>query len=378
MNRSRTSARSISGGVQPAVVNLQKNMRFQLPAVFALAASAATASKPNIVIVLTDDQGYGDLQSHGHPFLKAPHLDALAGESIRLKDFHAGTTCSPSRASLLTGRWSNRVGVWHTIRSRSILRTEEITIAEILADAGCRTGLFGKWHLGGNYPYRPEDQGFQEVYGFQGGALSFSSDLWDNAYFDDRYLHNGVVVTAEGFCTDVFFDQSMRFIKESVDKDQPFFALIATGAPHAPMHAPEAYLELYEGQRNRVLKGLLTSMSDTRRRLRRSPCIHATGLRTMVRPSRSHRAKSARRNPPAPAPIPLGQSVSLSRGTIASAPTAGRLKSITPSMRRSLRNPTCRAPNGPPVTLRSSPSMPARQSFPSTAGKKAAYRLMIY
>lgn len=161
-------------------------MQFLYVLLLLLAASAATASKPNIVLVVTDDQGYGDVASHGHPYLKTPHLDTLGAESIRLEDFHMGTTCSPSRASLLTGRWANRVGVWHTTRTRSNLRTEEITLAEILAEGGYRTGLFGKWHLGDNYPYRPEDQGFQVVFGFKGGALSFVSDLWNNAYFDDH------------------------------------------------------------------------------------------------------------------------------------------------------------------------------------------------
>ncbi|MEM6279638.1 MAG: sulfatase-like hydrolase/transferase, partial [Verrucomicrobiota bacterium] len=130
----------------------------------------AETTKPNIVIVITDDQGYGDLSIHGNPVLKTPHLDALASESVRLDDYHVAPTCSPTRCALLTGHWTNRTGVWHTIMGRSMLRENEVTIGQIFKDGGYATGMFGKWHLGDNYPFRPEDRGFTEVLRHGGGG----------------------------------------------------------------------------------------------------------------------------------------------------------------------------------------------------------------
>src|SRR5262245_32981817 len=109
---------------------------------------------PNVIIVLTDDQGYGDLSCHGNPVLKTPSLDRLHKESVRLTNFHVDPTCSPTRSALLTGRYSSRTGVWHTIGGRSLLRRDEVTLADHFAKAGYRTGIFGKWHLGDNYPFR--------------------------------------------------------------------------------------------------------------------------------------------------------------------------------------------------------------------------------
>ena len=120
-----------------------------------LAVSLTAADNPNIVIVITDDQGYGDLSCHGNPVVKTPHLDSLASESVRLEDYHVAPTCSPTRCALLTGHWTNRTGVWHTIMGRSMLRFNEVTIGQIFKDNGYNTGMFGKWHLGDNYPFRP-------------------------------------------------------------------------------------------------------------------------------------------------------------------------------------------------------------------------------
>ena len=111
---------------------------------------------PNVVIVITDDQGYGDLSCHGNPVLKTPNLDALYAQSIRLTDYHVSPTCAPTRASFQSGHWANRTGVWHTIMGRSMLRAGEPTIGEVFSKAGYATGMFGKWHLGDNYPFRPE------------------------------------------------------------------------------------------------------------------------------------------------------------------------------------------------------------------------------
>ena len=132
---------------------------------------AAAPSRPNIVLIIADDQGYGDLGHTGNRVIKTPHIDALAAESSSLTDYHVAPTCSPTRAALLTGHWTDRTGVWHTVNGRSMLRENEVTLAQMLKDAGYATGHFGKWHLGDNYPYRAEDRGFTEVYRHGGGGV---------------------------------------------------------------------------------------------------------------------------------------------------------------------------------------------------------------
>ncbi|MDG1139555.1 MAG: arylsulfatase [Opitutales bacterium] len=221
-------------------------------------------SLPNIVFVITDDQGYGDLGCTGNPRIKTPHTDKLANESIWLTDYHVAPTCSPTRAALMSGHWTNRTGVWHTIMGRSMLRANEGTLGQFFKENGYETGMFGKWHLGDNYPYRPEDRGFTEVYRHGGGGVGQTPDVWDNAYFDGGYFHNGKIVKAKGFCTDVFFKEGNRFIRESVKQKKPFFAYISTNAPHGPLHAPQKYLEMYESESNRVAAfyGMITNIDD--------------------------------------------------------------------------------------------------------------------
>lgn len=203
------------------------------------------ADKPNVVIVITDDQGYGDLSCHGNPVLKTPHIDDLYDESIRLRDYHVAPTCSPTRCALITGHWTNRTGVWHTIMGRSMLRENEVTMGQVFKDAGYATGMFGKWHLGDNYPYRPEDRGYTEVMRLGGGGVGQTPDFWDNAYFDGSYWHNGTPEPVKGFCTDVFFDYAKRFITACKESNKPFLAYIATNAPHGPMHSPEEFSAPY-------------------------------------------------------------------------------------------------------------------------------------
>ncbi len=136
-----------------------------------LLSAAAPKRKPNVILVMTDDQGYGDLACHGNNVIKTPGLDELYKQSVRLKDFHVDPCCSPTRAALLTGRYSSRSGVWHTVMGRSLLRKTEVTMADVFASGGYRTGMFGKWHLGDNYPFRPQDRGFQETLCHGGGAI---------------------------------------------------------------------------------------------------------------------------------------------------------------------------------------------------------------
>jgi arylsulfatase A-like enzyme len=201
---------------------------------------------PNVVLVVTDDQGYGDLGCHGNPILRTPNLDALYRQSVRLTDFHVGPTCAPTRASLMTGRYCNRTGVWHTIMGRSLLRRDEVTMADVFAAGGYRTGIFGKWHLGDNYPFRPQDRGFHEVLVHGGGGVGQTPDTWGNDYFDDTYLHNGTPEKFSGYCTDVWFDGAMRFIE--ANRDRPFFAYLATNAPHSPYNVSERYSRPLQGQ----------------------------------------------------------------------------------------------------------------------------------
>jgi arylsulfatase A-like enzyme len=210
-----------------------------------------SAERPNVVIVITDDQGYGDLACHGNPVIKTPHIDKLYSESTVLTDYHVAPTCSPTRAALLSGHWTNRTGVWHTIMGRSMIRENEITLGQHFANHYA-TAMFGKWHLGDNYPYRPEDRGFEEVYRHGGGGVGQTPDLWDNSYFDGNYFHNGEIVPARGFCTDVFFSKAHDFIKEKAAIKEPFFAYISLNAPHGPLHCPQKYMDLYKDQKPNV------------------------------------------------------------------------------------------------------------------------------
>ena len=232
---------------------------------------AQETKRPNVVVVITDDQGYGDLSCMGNPVLKTPNLDELYRDSVRLSDYHVSPTCSPTRAALLTGHWTNRTGVWHTIMGRSMLRENEVTMGQMFQDAGYETGMFGKWHLGDNYPFRPEDRGYTEVLRHGGGGVGQTPDYWDNAYFDGSYWHNGVVEPATGFCTDVFFDYAKTFIATQKAAGKPFLAYISTNAPHGPMHSPKASSEPYKNQNANVANffGMIANIDDNVGEMRR-------------------------------------------------------------------------------------------------------------
>lgn len=223
-----------------------------------------TTNKPNVIIVITDDQGYGDLGSHGNPIVKTPVLDAFHNESVRFTDFHVGPTCAPSRSGLLTSRYSNRVGVWHTIGGVSILRKEEVTMAQVFQDNGYETGIFGKWHLGDTYPARPQDKGFKHTLIHGGGGIGQTTDYWDNDYFDDTYLENGIPKKFEGYCTDIWFDEAMKYIESN--KDKPFFCYISPNAPHLPFNVPEPYYNLYKDydipEFQKIFYGMITNIDD--------------------------------------------------------------------------------------------------------------------
>ncbi len=198
---------------------------------------------PNVVFVLTDDQGYGDLSCHGNPVLKTPHIDALHAASVRLTDYHAGPTCAPTRAGLLTGHYANSTGVWRTSGGRSLLRADEVSMADYFQRSGYATGIFGKWHLGDNWPYRPQDRGFETVVVHGGGGVSQTPDYWGNSYFDDSYWDGEQFRQFEGYCTDVWFQQGLEFIERN--RDRPFFCYIPTNAPHAPHLVEPSYSDPY-------------------------------------------------------------------------------------------------------------------------------------
>ena len=201
--------------------------------------------RPNVVLVITDDQGYGDLGCTGHPWLKTPCIDAFHDDAVRLNDFHVSPLCTPTRGALMTGRRPVRNGAWATCWGRSILRKTETTMADVFSAAGYRTAMFGKWHLGDNYPYRPQDRGFQHVVAHKGGGVGQTPDFWGNNYFDDTYFHNGEPVEHAGYCTDVWFDEAIHFIEQSAGEDAPFFVYLATNAPHTPYLVSEEYADPY-------------------------------------------------------------------------------------------------------------------------------------
>ena len=227
-------------------------------------------SRPNIVFILTDDQGYGDLGCHGNPVIRTPHIDRLHAESVRLTDYHVGPTCAPTRAGLMTGHFHNSTGVWHTIGGRSLLRRDEYSLADAFSEGGYRTGLFGKWHLGDNYPYRPQERGFDEVLTHGGGGIGNTPDYWGNNYNDDRYAANGEWKPFKGYCTDVWFDAGLDFIERH--RDESFMCFITTNAPHSPFIVDDAYSRPYDGRvesRDRAnFYGMITYIDENVGRLR--------------------------------------------------------------------------------------------------------------
>ncbi len=204
------------------------------------------AAKPNVIIVITDDQGYGDMGCHGNPVAHTPHLDALHNDCLRFTDFHAAPMCTPSRAQLLTGLDAARNGAVNVSSGRTLLRADLRTMADYYRDAGYRTGIFGKWHLGDNYPFRPQDRGFDESLWFPSSHISSLPDYWENDYFDDVYCHNGARTRFQGYCTDVFFEAAEAWMKERIDRNEPFFTYLPTNAPHAPLFVPKADREVVE------------------------------------------------------------------------------------------------------------------------------------
>jgi arylsulfatase A-like enzyme len=201
-------------------------------------------TKPNIILVMTDDQGYGPVGRHGHPWLKTPNLDSLYDQSTRFTRFLVAPTCSPTRSAIMTGRHPEKNGITHTILERERMTLDATILPQVLKTVGYTSGIFGKWHLGDEKEYQPDQRGFDEVFmhgaGGIGQAYSCScADAPDNNYVNPVIRHNGKFVQTEGFCTDVFFTAAMGWIKEKSEAKEPFFAYLATNAPHGPFIAPE-------------------------------------------------------------------------------------------------------------------------------------------
>jgi len=204
---------------------------------------------PNIILVMTDDQGYGDLACNGHPFIQTPNIDKLYAQCTRFTDFQVSPTCSPTRAALMSGRAPFKNGVTHTILERERMALSSTTIGEILKTAGYTTGIFGKWHLGDADEYQPDRRGFDEVFIHGAGGIGQSFPGTQGAvpgtgYFNPIIKHNNTFVQTEGYCTDVFFGQALTWIKQN--KDKPFFAYIPTNAPHGPFIVDDQYKALYQ------------------------------------------------------------------------------------------------------------------------------------
>lgn len=211
----------------------------------------ALDNAPNIVLIMTDDQGYGDLGVTGNPYIHTPHIDQFAAQSTHFSNFYVDPVCAPTRSALMTGKFYLRTGVYDTFNGGAIMDPAEITIAELLAKNGYKTGIYGKWHLGDNYPGRPSDQGFGSSLVHKAGGIGQPGDLGnfprpDSSYFDPVLYENNVAVKSKGYCSDVFTNGALDFLEKN--REVSFFLYLAYNAPHGPLQVPGKYLAKYEGK----------------------------------------------------------------------------------------------------------------------------------
>ncbi|MBM4042793.1 MAG: arylsulfatase, partial [Planctomycetes bacterium] len=266
-----------SAGGRRTPMNRREFLRDAASATLGAAAATSLAlgqekvpMRPNVLLIITDDQCYGDLGCHGNEKLKTPNLDKLAAESVEFTQFYVCPVCAPTRASLMTGRYNYRTGAIDTYLGRAMMHPDEVTLAEVLAAAGYKTGIFGKWHLGDNYPLRPIDQGFQEALTHKGGGLCQPSDFPGNPGYTDPILdHNGKPEPTKGYCTDVYTDAALKFIE--ANKGQPWFCYHATNAPHSPLQVDEKYVEPYRkmglGENTAKVYGMVANIDENVGRL---------------------------------------------------------------------------------------------------------------
>jgi arylsulfatase A-like enzyme len=209
------------------------------------------APRPNVVLIMTDDQGYGDLGVNGNPIIRTPNIDAMAKKSAVLTSFYVSPVCTPTRASLMTGRYNYRTRAIDTFRGRAMMDTSEVTVAEMLKAAGYATGIFGKWHLGDCYPMRPMDQGFEMALVHRGGGIGQPSDPpgAEDKYTDPILFRNGAAEQTKGYCTDVYFREGMAWADKASGAKKPFFLYLPTNCPHGPFgDVPPAELAYYQSQ----------------------------------------------------------------------------------------------------------------------------------
>ena len=233
-------------------------------------------SKPNIVLMITDDQGYGPIGKHGNPWIKTPNLDRLHGQSTRFERFLVSPTCSPTRAALMSGRHPMKNGITHTILERERMSLGTVTLPQVLSKAGYVSGIFGKWHLGDEEPYQPHKRGFDEafIHGAGGIGQRFNcscADVPGNKYFNPTIRHNGSFVKTKGYCTDLFFTAGMGWMKKMKDQGTPFFAYITTNAPHGPFIAPpqnaKRFTDLGFSERDAGFYGMIENIDENMGRL---------------------------------------------------------------------------------------------------------------
>lgn len=220
-------------------------------------------NRPNVIIVMTDDQGYAEFSCNGNPIVKTPNLDAFASDAVRLTDFHSAPMSTATRGQLLTGLNAVENCASNVSSGRAILRPDVPTMPEIFAEAGYETALFGKWHLGDEYPYRPEDRGFGTTMWFPSSHIGSVPDFWGNDCFDDVYIHNGRRERMNGYCTDVFFDGAMEWMDSRVDEGKPFLLCLFPNAPHGPFNAPQNRIDSLAA---RVAATEIIGMTDSRKK----------------------------------------------------------------------------------------------------------------
>lgn len=217
--------------------------------IFVTVTIAQQIDRPNVILIITDDQGYGDLGITGNPHIKTPVLDKFAEENTVFENFYVSPVCAPTRSSLMTGRYSLRTGMRDTYNGGATMAGSEVTLAEMLKQANYKTGAFGKWHLGDNYPSRPNDQGFDESVIHLSGGMGQVGDFttyfkFNKSYFDPVLWHNGEKESYQGYCSDIFTEQAIRFVEEN--QNEPFFCYLSFNAPHTPLQVPDEYYQMYK------------------------------------------------------------------------------------------------------------------------------------
>lgn len=253
---------------------------------------SALEARPNVILIVTDDQGYGDMACHGNPWLETPHLDRLHAEGVRLNDYHVDPVCTPTRAALLTGRYCSRVGAWAVTQGRQLLDADEVTLADCFAASGYRTGMFGKWHLGDCWPYAPRFRGFDDVVCHLAGGTDEIGNPVSNDNFNDVYFRNGEPEKFEGYCTDVFFNEAIRFLREgtvegaSTPDDRPFFLYLPLNAMHSPHHVAEEYSAPFAAQghseKRAKFYGMIANFDENLGRLMKALEAAGVGEDTLV------------------------------------------------------------------------------------------------